>query len=355
MWVAGLVVPLVAVGGLMVFVTARSSDDRRAGDGSSLPAGGQAATQWLAGVDRLFRPIAGGLVRLLREGAEWRAGTRSDADFAGLVHQLLPGFVADAEKVAAMPALESAPRAKPLLVASAQLYVECLRVTEVAVGKHGDLRRQLDLAGQRLRILGDRVYDRARVAVDPKALDPPPAGAVELHLPEDVPDWPATGLAAGPPLAATAPAEGGLPGERQPSRPEQPEAAWLQAVQAAGIPAAADIAGAIEAGRRETLDGLAARLEQAADALADVPDPHGGRERAATVRLGLLVHAEAARAGLAAALLSDHADHRAALLALARRLLVIGDGLWDPALPSRSSAADPASSSPSHQPSGNQR
>ncbi len=56
------------------------------------------------------------------------------------------------------------------------------------------------------------------------------------------------------------------------------------------------------------------------------PDPKGDRERAAAVGLGLLTDGEAARLGQAAVLLPA-GDLRNRLLAVARRTLVVGDGL----------------------------
>jgi hypothetical protein len=342
-WVVALVAPLLALGGLAAFVVSRSR-----GDGVPDRSGSQSASAWQAEADVAFRPVTGGLLQLLRDGAEWRAGRRADADMAGLVDRLIPRFAGGAGKLAELPVLQSAPRAKALLEGSVQLYTDCLRVTAVALREQGDLRAQLDLLGQRLRILGDRVYDRARVAVDPKALESLPAGGVDLRLPSDVPNWADAGLAAGPPLAAATAVGAEFPAERERSRPEQPEEGWRRAVEAAGIPPVSDLVRAITTGETDALDGLAARLEQTAAALAAVPDPPNGRERAATVRLSLLVHAEAARAARAAALVTaDPGRDRPALLAVARRLVLIGDGLWDPALPERVSGLDPGLLRPS--------
>lgn len=338
--VAGITLPLLSIGGLTLAVKSRGRDPK-AGGGSSPEVAAPAVATWQANADVVFRPIAGGLVRLTREGAEWRAGQRSDADFAGMVGKLLPEFRTGAGKVAALPALASAPRAKDLLHTAATLYVECLRVTEAAIGQQGDLRRQLDLIGQRLRILADRIYDRARVAVDPKALDQLIGSSVDLHLPEDVPNWVDTGLAAGPPLAPPPPPGAEVPREREATRPEQPEAGWRRAVEAAPIPPSTELAAAIAAGRPDTLSALAGRLDDAASALGNVPDPQGGRERAATIRLGLLVQADAARTAHAASLVGRDTDQGRRLLAVSRRLVLLGDGLWDPALPGRVSGLDP--------------
>jgi hypothetical protein len=57
-------------------------------------------------------------------------------------------------------------------------------------------------------------------------------------------------------------------------------------------------------------------------------DPKDDRERAAITGLGLLTDGEAARLGQAAALLPA-GDPRTRLLAVARRTLVVGDGLLE--------------------------
>ena len=65
--------------------------------------------------------------------------------------------------------------------------------------------------------------------------------------------------------------------------------------------------------------------------LRAAPDPKGGRERAAVVALALLTDGEAARLGQAACMLPA-GEARNRLLTVARRMVVVGDGLLDPDL-----------------------
>jgi hypothetical protein len=184
----------------------------------------------------------------------------------------------------------------------------------------GDLRTQLDLMAKRLRALADRVFDRGHALVKP-ALGEKPDPNVDIRLPEEVPNWAAEGLAPGPPLDDPPPAPSEEPQLRQASRPEQPRAQWLAAVEALHPP-------------KPTLDSpkeTARALVAAAERLRSVPDPAGDREEGARIRLALLVQADGARAA------------QAGLGDVARRLLVVGDRLWSgPGLPERSSGLDPA-------------
>jgi hypothetical protein len=186
---------------------------------------------------------------------------------------------------------------------------------------------------RRVNLLADRVFDRGRMAADPSVFDQPPPGDGEIRFPDDVPDWAAEGLAAGPPLAddPPAPPAGDRPVRR--SRPEQTEAAWRQALAQAGIPSSAEVQPAITARHVPALARLAAAFEAGVRRLHQAADPRNGRERAATLALGALVQGEAARAALAdvaaAGALPGPLD------ASARRLAGVGAAL-------RSIAADPS-------------
>lgn len=291
----------------------------------------QEATAWLQRLDDAFRPVADRLPELVQSAQAWAAGTTPPDRFGEDVARIAPEFVKARDAVAAIPPLKEAAAARDLFAASARLYVEYAEVYRGAVEPGAEsLKGQADLIARRLRVVGDRIYDRARHQVDPSR-DEPPAGDVEVRLSEEVPDWAAEGLAAGPPLADPPPPPPAEPPQRQGRRPTQSEKKWLAQVRRAGIPSAAQLGEAIRAGDPAALRSLADRFGAVSVALKKVPDPPKGRDRAAVVRLRLLVYGEAARVAQAAAVVeSPAAGSRWA--DSARRLAVIGDGLADPDL-----------------------
>jgi hypothetical protein len=183
-------------------------------------------------------------------------------------------------------------------------------------------RTQLDLLARRVRLLGDRIFDRGQALIDPHLHDPSTPSAVDIRKPEEVPDWVAEGLAAGPPLDAAPPPKSSQPQLRQATRPQQPRADWLKAVAAAAAPSADDVRAAIAAGDPARLADLATRLVAATEKLRNVPDPKGDREESARLRLSLLVEADAARAAQLAAVIDAPA-----LSDIARDILAAGEAL----------------------------
>ena len=99
----------------------------------------------------------------------------------------------------------------------------------------------------------------------------------------------------------------------------------------AGFPQPPDVLGAIDAVDAAKLGVLAGEYEDKTRTLRARPDPKKARERAAVLGLGLLTDGEAARLGQAAAMLPA-GDARTRLQAVARRCLVVGDGLLEPGL-----------------------
>ena len=257
----------------------------------------------------------------------WLEGERSteelQADLA-----VAEGEVADVRtRVAALPAFERDEQVAPLYRWSSLLYVEYVAVLRAATAHPpGPMREQVELIARRVRILGDRVFDRGQARLD-RLLHEPPNPDVVIQLPPEVPDWVADGQAAGPPLDDPPPPADATPALRQDERPTQARAAWVAAVRSADIPSATEVDLAISAADPVRQREVAGRLEAVTRSLDRVADPAGahGREEAAQARLALLVYAEAAR--VASAGLPD----------IGRRLVEIADGVWDavPGLPDR--------------------
>jgi hypothetical protein len=115
---------------------------------------------------------------------------------------------------------------------------------------------------------------------------------------------------------------------------------WTRAVHKIDIPTAPDLATAINAGTGSPLQQLSNRIIAAANAPNQTADRRGQRAVSTTLRLGLLVDAESARAAQAATAIGD-ASQGGRSTEVARRLALIGDGLWPPALGPRHSGFNP--------------
>jgi len=284
---------LVIVAGAVFWSAARheTAADRRRG--------------WPARLEALFRPPTEGLPNILAALDDWRRGTKPGPELAQELDGAINAFTDLPRQVERLPRHEARPR----YASAARLYLEFLRLERSAVDlPAGVMRDQVDLTARRVVVLADRVFDRGRVAVDPAVFDQPAPGVGELRFPDDVPDWAAEGLVAGTPPAADRPL-------RQARRAEQSEAAWQEALREAAIPGDAELLAAIDSRNPATLGRLADAFAAAAGRLHSVPDPPNGRERAATVALGLLVRGEAARTA------------QAGLVDPARRLAAIGSEL----------------------------
>ena len=166
---------------------------------------------------------------------EWQAGERPADVFAEQVRKSLADFARSRDRVAA---LEPSPKAKvagQLYEDSTLLYVEVGRIYDVMLrSEPGDVRTQLDLLARRVRELADRIYDRGHAALAPY-LDEQQSPDIEIRTPEEVPIWPAEGLAAGPPLDEVPGPTASSPPLRQARRPEQSPASWARAVRAANV------------------------------------------------------------------------------------------------------------------------
>lgn len=263
----------------------------------------------------------------------WAAGERSDEQLRADLDVSLGEVKTVREKVLALPPFRRDQRVGSLYWYSSLLYVDYVHALRAALAQPpGPVREQLGLVARRLRVLGDRVFDRGQERLA-RFLHETPDPNVEVRLPPEVPDWEADGIAAGPPLADPPPPAATTPALREETRPTQPRPAWAARVAAAGVPGPTELPAALDAGDEARLRDLARRFDALARDLAAVADPAGatGREEAVQVRLALLAYAEAARVV------------RLGLPGSARRLTLIGDALWVvPGLPGRESGLAPA-------------
>jgi hypothetical protein len=247
----------------------------------------------------------------------WQPGARADAEVRNDLDVAQREVTAVGKAVDGLPAFPRDRDVLPLYRWSARLYEEYVRILQGALAQPpGPLRDQLVLLARRVRVLGDRVFDRGQARLAP-LLHEKPDPNVEIHLPPEVPDWVADGVAAGPPLDDPPPPAAAEPALREDSRPTQPRTAWAAAVTAAGPPSSDQLTAALASGDQTALRDLARRCADVARALQAVADPTGryGRDDAAQFRLALLVAGEAARAA------------QAGLPDVATRLATVADGV----------------------------
>jgi hypothetical protein len=340
---AAVIAPLLVAAALIGLVASFNKGDSGSSSSASsttTATASKAAQDFQKKVDEAFKPLGDAIKVFLPKAQEFEGGKVAPADFKPLVDQALPEFVKARDAVAALPTYKKKAVINTYFVDAADLYVETARIYGVAVDPAADaLRPQLNIAAKRARTLGDRMYDRGRVVIDP-SFYAATTQDVEIRPPTEVPDWVAEGMAAGPPLAAEPGPAAGTPPVREPTcgegvtppcRAEQSKKQWESRVKEAGLPQAPDVARALEAADATKLGELAATYETKTRTLMAGPDPKGDRERAAAVGLGLLTDGEAARLGQAATLLPP-GDARDRLLAVARRALVVGGDLLQPGL-----------------------
>lgn len=338
---AAIAAPLVVAIALIALVAANhgggDSSSSASSSSTTTATASKAAKAFQDQVDNAFKPLGDAIKVFLPKANDFEAGKVVPADFKGAVDAALPEFVKARDAVAHLGKYKTDPAVNTYFTDAADFYVEAARIYGVAADPAADaLRAQLTTAARRVRTLGDRIYDRGRVVLDPTFYGAS-SQDVELRPPTEVPDWVAEGMAAGPPLAgAPGPAAASPPvrdatcgaGVPEPCRKEESTGAWVSRVKKAGFAQPPDVARAVEALNADALGKLATEFDDKTRTLRAGPDPKKGRERAAVVGLGLLTEGESARLAQAAALLPP-GDARSRLQAVGRRVLVVGDDLLE--------------------------
>lgn len=334
---AAVVAPVLVAAGLIGLVAANQGGEvSTAPSTTTTVTASPEAQAFQSKADEAFKPLGDAIQTFLPKAQEFESGKLTPADFKAAVDAALPEFIRSRDAVEALEEYEPEPAVNRYYFAAAQLYVEMGSVYGVAVDPAAAaLRDQLNLAARRLRTVGDRIYDRARVVLEPGFYATNPG--VELRPPTEVPDWVAEGMAAGPPLAEPpGPAASSPPvreatcgeGVAPPCRPEESVKKWVNRVKDAGFPQPPEVVQALDAADAARLGELAARYETLTRDLRTRPDPERERERAAVLGLGLLTVGEAARLGQASALLPE-GEARLRLMAVARRTVVVADDLLE--------------------------
>ena len=314
--VAVVVAVIAVIGGVIFFIS-------RVADVSDLDAPQKQATEkerteeWERDAIAAFggADLTQGVIDMVEGARQWQTGERPTEQFKTELDRQHNRFSDAMVRIDRLPEFPFDDRVDDMYRDAADMYLQTVRVYQAMIATEaGDVRTQHDLLARRIRIMGDRLFDRARELVKP-TLHEAPNPDVDVRLPEEVPNWVEEGIAPGPPLDDPPPAPSGQPTLRQPTRPEQPRDDWLKAVKALDLPPAL-LTGDLRANARA--------LTAAAEKLRATPDPEGGREEGARIRLSLLIEADAPRAA------------QLGLDAVARRLAIIADRLWSgPGLPQR--------------------
>lgn len=340
---AAIGLPLVVAVALIALVGSGGGDDDPvvATTTTTLGTASPEARAFQTRVEDALRSFAQGTPAVITAAADWIAGKQPAETLTGQLNAFFPQVTEARTAVAAIPPLEEAPLARDLYREAISLYIEFGRIYLTATDPAAEpLRAQLDLAARRIRSLADKIYDQGLALVDPASQS---AGdeSVEIRRGPEVPDWDAEGLSAGPPLAGDPPAPPEVPPAREPERPQEPEADWLERVRKAEFPSGAELAAAIASGDGTRLAGLTELYLASVSALRVAPDPEDGRARGAVAALSYLVGAESARVAQAATLVVPAGPARDRLVAVARRLALIGENLLEPDLRDRPTGLDP--------------
>jgi hypothetical protein len=294
-----VVAVIAAVGGAIFGIS-------RVADVSDLDAPDRAATEkerteeWETDAIAAFGgpDLTSGVVEMMEGAREWLAGERPTEQFRIELDRLRNRFLDVATRLDDLRPFPYDERVNGLYRDAADLYLQVVQLYQGMLAMPpADERTQVDLLARRIRILGDRVFDRGHELVKP-TLHESANPDVDIRLPEEVPNWVEEGIVAGPPLEPPPPPPSGEPTLRQATRPQQPRPEWLKAVKAIGAPTEAKA------------------LIDAAERLRGVPDPRGDREEGARIRLSLLLDADAAYAA------------RLQLADVSRALARVADHLW---------------------------
>jgi len=281
-----------------------------------------------------FTGLVGDLPQLVEDVDALDKGTMAPDAFTATHADEVAVAARTRDAVATTRGLPHDPRPRALYWRSAQLYVEATQTFVDASRVDPPLRHQVILAGKRIRVLGDRIFDRGAHIIEAAARDAVNPD-LQVALPREVPDWVNEGLAAGPPVGTVVDNHVAID-EADPHPPTQHASAWERRTRAsvalvtrtvARLPATTTVGDLT--GAAETIDGAVAAIVLGAE-------PAGRHEAAMTIELALRTEEEAARGfALAAALPASVADiaHRRAddLAVIAAAVWSIGaDGLGRP-------------------------
>jgi hypothetical protein len=273
------------------------------------------APAWYRQVVADLHPLQSTLLGALDAASAWASGSESAAKARREFEHDVPVLERVHRALRNLAPLPGHASAHDDYVAAIGLYIASLQVDEAATEEmSGALQEQLQHGYQRLRQLGDIVFDQGTAELAPElgsALAGPDVAAA-AH----VPDWSSDGLAPAAPFASSWPPGGAT------ASGSQPKAEWAAEVGMDGAPAQRAVRDAVGGHSRQSkLGPMVAALGAASAYVGSVPRAVGDPLAANRLRLGLLVDADAIMVEEAAHL--SHASAHA-LAAIAMSLSSLG-------------------------------
>ncbi len=246
-----------------------------------------AAQAWYRHVVNDLHPLQSTLLGALDAASGWATGSESATKARREFERDLPTLERVHHALQNLAPLQGHTSARDDYVAAIGLYVASLQMDEAATEEpSGALQEQLQHSYQRLRSLGDIVFDQGTAELAPElgsALAGPDVAAAS-----HVPDWSSDGLAPAPPLAPLWHLGG------TPAAGSQPKGEWAAEIATDGAPAQSAVRAAVAGHAQQSNLGEMAVALGAADAyVGSIPGTAGDPLASNRLRLGLLADAEA--------------------------------------------------------------
>ena len=220
---------------------------------------------WQRATAAAITPMAQRVPVIAQEASEWEQDTLSASDYRPELATTLAVTIRARDGVSKLPQFPGQPLVDSLYLASMNLYVASAQADQASLDlATTDLRRQVARLAERLRVLGDRVFDQGRVLTGQSLVSGGLSGA-KVELPSPVPDWTAEGLAPGPPLAPAPQASVARPNPPVTGGPEVRRR--LSQLIADEANRASRAAGLTAAGQSSALSELATYLSEIAHAV----------------------------------------------------------------------------------------
>jgi hypothetical protein len=277
------------------------------------------AQAWYRGMLNDLHPLQSTLPGALNAASGWAAGSESAAAARHEFALDLPKLERVHLMLAKLAPLPGHSIARADYASAIGLYIASLEVDDAATElTPGALQSQLQHSQERIRELGDNVFDQGTAELAP--LIGSNLAGDDVTAAAHLPDWSALGLAPQPPLASSWRAESSA------SPGSQARAKWATEVTMDGAPTQAGVRAAL-AGHQgpAQLAQMAVALGAADAFVSSIPGPAGDAQRSNRLRLGLLVDAEAVMAAESAHL--GHGPPSQLLATVATSLVSIGGRL----------------------------
>jgi hypothetical protein len=276
------------------------------------------AQGWYRHVVADLHPLQSTLLGALDAASAWASGSEAAAKARTEFERDLPTLERVQRALQNLTPLQGHPSAHDDYVAAIGLYVAAIRLDVAATEEPSrPLQEQLEHSYQRVRALGDIVFDQGTAELAPE-LGPSLAGP-DVAAASRVPDWSSDDLAPAPPLASS------WPPVRSSASGSQPEGEWATEVAMDGAPAQTAVRAAVAGRARSNVAAMVVALGAADSYVASLPGALGDPLAAHRLRLGLLVDAEGLMAEEAAHLSRGAAART--LEAIAASLVSIGGTL----------------------------